>query len=168
MASIQKGGFAKCLLIRRSGSLCHTVVYSCALRRARLLGDRRLRRAARLRELRTGTGTGAPRVRACISMFSVVVCLDIARLTIRASCSAGVGGCATLFSQTYYVYLYADFLPKTDTNYNTCQWDNCDPFVTLVSQNVGSKCNSWNTTVKSDQQRECVWDPIAIQMPRNT
>ncbi|CBZ49741.1 hypothetical protein NCLIV_002280 [Neospora caninum Liverpool] len=68
---------------------------------------------------------------------------------------------------TYYVYIYGDFFPKTDKNYNSCQWDNSDPFVTVSSPNCTATTNSWNTTVKSNQQRECVWDPVPIQMPKN-
>ncbi|PFH31705.1 C2 domain-containing protein [Besnoitia besnoiti] len=68
---------------------------------------------------------------------------------------------------TYYVYLYSDFLPKTDANYNSCQWDNCDPFVTVSSPNAFVEPKTWSTTVKSNRQRECLWDPLPIQMPKN-
>ncbi|KEP61237.1 UNVERIFIED_CONTAM: C2 domain-containing protein [Hammondia hammondi] len=69
---------------------------------------------------------------------------------------------------TYYVYIYGDFFPKTDRNYNSCQWDNSDPFVTVSSPNCTDKTNSWSTTVKSNRQRECVWDPVPIRMPKNS
>nr|CAJ20272.1 hypothetical protein TgIa.0170 [Toxoplasma gondii RH] len=69
---------------------------------------------------------------------------------------------------TYYVYIYGDFFPKTDKNYNRCQWDNSDPFVVVSSPNCTDKTNSWSTTVKSNRQRECVWDPVPIRMPKNS
>ncbi|CDJ50656.1 C2 domain-containing protein, putative [Eimeria brunetti] len=65
---------------------------------------------------------------------------------------------------TLYLHLYADFLPKTDVDYDALPWNDCDPFVVIHSGNVKSQKSSWTTTVQNNRQREVEWECMTVQV----
>lgn len=66
--------------------------------------------------------------------------------------------------QTLYVHLYADFLPKTDADFDSQPWNDCDPFVVIKSSHLKGQKNSWTTTVQNNRQREVEWECMTIQV----
>ncbi|CDJ35979.1 LOW QUALITY PROTEIN: uncharacterized protein EMH_0049010 [Eimeria mitis] len=65
---------------------------------------------------------------------------------------------------TLYLHLYADFLPKTDADYDALPWNDCDPFVVIHSGNVKGQKSSWTTTVQNNRQREVEWECMTVQV----
>ncbi|CDI73909.1 C2 domain-containing protein, related [Eimeria praecox] len=65
---------------------------------------------------------------------------------------------------TLYLHLYADFLPKTDSDYDAQPWNDCDPFVVINSANVKAQKSSWTTTVQNNRQREVEWECMTVEV----
>ncbi|KAL8441927.1 hypothetical protein Emag_006805 [Eimeria magna] len=69
---------------------------------------------------------------------------------------------------TLYLHLYADFLPKTDVDYDARPWNDCDPFVVVKAHNVKGQKNVWTTNVQRNRQREVEWECLSIQVCRES
>ncbi|KAL8427755.1 hypothetical protein Efla_004087 [Eimeria flavescens] len=69
---------------------------------------------------------------------------------------------------TLYLHLYADFLPKTDVDYDARPWNDCDPFVVVKAHNVKGQKNVWTTNVQRNRQREVEWECMSIQVCRDS
>ncbi|KAL8431852.1 hypothetical protein ACSSS7_004981 [Eimeria intestinalis] len=69
---------------------------------------------------------------------------------------------------TLYLHLYADFLPKTDVDYDARPWNDCDPFVVVKAHNVKGQKNLWTTNVQRNRQREVEWECLSIQVCRES
>ncbi|KAL8269292.1 hypothetical protein Esti_006782 [Eimeria stiedai] len=69
---------------------------------------------------------------------------------------------------TLYLHLYADFLPKTDVDYDAQPWNDCDPFVVVKAHNVKGQKTVWTTNVQRNRQREVEWECLSIQVCRES